>query len=197
VAVRFRHPGNQQLISLQYRMIQSEQGWRVADIEYDAGYSLRQILSSYDGVSPDTAVSHMGYGAVRIGQLRSEAERALGHSLPIAMVSDDCGHASLPGADGIGLMIFADSIARIEVYERGVSTFAGDQVGDTEREVLARHGTAARVEPHPYVSPEGHYLVVPFPSDTMYQLIFETYRDTVTSYRVGRLPPVSWIEGCF
>lgn len=145
-------------------------------------------------VTPD------GYGPIRIGVPRAVAAAALGMPLPLDtadMVSESCGHVDLPhGPRGVALMIVADTVVRVEVYEAGVRTAAGDQVGDAEATVLARYAGRVRVEPHPYDGPEGHYLVVPTPQDTTRQLILETDGQRVRQFRAGRLPEVAWIEGC-
>ncbi len=61
---------------------------------------------------------------------------------------------------------------------------------------MGRHRGQVRVEPHPYTGPEGHYLIVTSPNDSMYRLIFETDGKHVVSYRAGLRPVVDWIEGC-
>jgi len=141
-----------------------------------------------------------GYGPVRIGAPRAVAAVALGAPLTLdtaAMISENCGHVRMPrGPGGVSLMIVNDTVVRVEVSERGVRTAAGDQVGDAEAEVLARYAARIRVEPHPYSGPEGHYLVVPAVGDTTRQLILETDGQRVTRFRTGRLPEVTWMEGC-
>jgi hypothetical protein len=69
-------------------------------------------------------------------------------------------------------------------------------VGDTEAAVLARHAGRIQVTAHPHDGPEGHYLTVRLPGDTLRLLILETDGKRVTSYRVGRRPAVEWVEGC-
>jgi hypothetical protein len=141
-----------------------------------------------------------GYGPVRIGAPREVAAAALGAPLPLdraSMISEKCGHVRVPkGAPGVGLMIVNDTVVRVEVYERGIRTAAGDQIGDAEAEVARRYAGRVRVEPHAYRGPEGHYLVVPAEGDTTRQLIFETDGSRVIGYRAGRLPEVTWVEGC-
>jgi hypothetical protein len=141
-----------------------------------------------------------GYGPIRVGASLATAASALGAPLvlPAAdLVTEHCGHVVVPrGPAGVRLMVVDDTVARVEVETRGVRTAAGDQVGDTEAAVLARHGGRARVEPHAYTGPEGHYVVVTTPGDTTRQIVFETDGRLVTMYRAGRLPAVAYIEGC-
>jgi hypothetical protein len=65
-----------------------------------------------------------------------------------------------------------------------------------ETEVLSRYRGRVRVEPHPYMSPEGHYLVVDDGARRGLRMIFETDGSRVTAVRAGRLPEVDLIEGC-
>lgn len=51
------------------------------------------------------------------------------------------------------------------------------------------------VQPHKYTGPEGHYLSVSVPSDTLLRIIFETDGRVVTRYRAGRRPAVEYVEG--
>ena len=145
-------------------------------------------------------VTPEGYGPVRVGAPRAVAAVALGAPLTLdrtAMISENCGHVRVPrGSVRVNLMIVNDTVVRIEVSDRGVRTAAGDQVGDAEAEVLARYAPRVRVEPHAYRGPQGHYLVVPALGDTTRQLIFETDGDRVIGFRAGRLPEVTWVEGC-
>jgi hypothetical protein len=46
VAVKFRYPGNGEIIELSYRMSKTRIGWRVHDILYGSGSSLLSVLGS-------------------------------------------------------------------------------------------------------------------------------------------------------
>jgi hypothetical protein len=97
---------------------------------------------------------------------------------------------------GASLMILDDTVARVDVDSAGVRTAEGAQVGDTEARVLELYKGRVTVEPHKYTGPEGHYLVVAPPGDTLHRIIFETDGQRVTGYRVGRRPAVELVEGC-
>jgi hypothetical protein len=97
---------------------------------------------------------------------------------------------------GIALMIIQDSVARVDVDSAGILTREGVGVGDLESRLLAVYGTRARVEPHHYMGPEGHYVYVSTPGDTLHRIVFETDGKRVDRYRAGRLPGVDYIEGC-
>ena len=108
-----------------------------------------------------------------------------------------CDHvnpATMP--DGILLMVIDDTVARVEVDSAGIPTVEGAQVGDSESRVLELYGARARIEPHKYTYPDGHYVVVTPPGDTLHRIIFETFKGRVTTYRAGRVPAVQLVEGC-
>lgn len=108
-----------------------------------------------------------------------------------------CDHVRPRGfPSGVSLMILSDTVARVEVEMIGVKTLEGAGVGDREDRVLAMYKGMIHVEPHKYTGPEGHYLIVTPPGDTLHRIIFETDGRVVTSYRAGPRPAVEYIEGC-
>jgi hypothetical protein len=136
-----------------------------------------------------------GIGPLRVGVSLASASRALGEELRVA--DEGCDHVN-PSAmpDGVLLMIIDDTVARVEVDTAGVRTAEGAQVGDSESRVLELYGALARIEPHKYTYPDGHYVVVAPPGDTLHRIVFETFKGRVTTYRAGRLPAVQFVEGC-
>jgi hypothetical protein len=136
-----------------------------------------------------------GIGPLRVGVPLSSASRTLGEELRVT--ESGCDHvnpATMP--DGVLLMVIDDTVARVEVDTAGVRTAEGAQVGDSESRVLELYGALARIEPHKYTYPDGHYVVVAPPGDTLHRIIFETFKGRVTTYRAGRLPAVQLVEGC-
>lgn len=108
-----------------------------------------------------------------------------------------CDYAGLPILpDGVSLMLFGDTVVRIEVDTTGIRTRADVGVGSAEQEVLAKYAGHVRVAPHPYDGPEWHYVIVTPAPDSVYRMIFETDGKTVRSFRVGRRHAVDLIEGC-
>ena len=87
-------------------------------------------------------------------------------------------------------------MARVDVTKPGVRTREGAQVGDPEAAVLKLYEGRVAVTPHKYSGPQGHYLTVTTPGDSLHRIVFETDGATVQNYRVGRLPEVEWVEGC-
>lgn len=77
-----------------------------------------------------------------------------------------------------------------------VSLALGACGSDTWRALVTFYAGRVTVQPHKYTGPEGHYLVVSVPSDTLLRIIFETNGRVVTRYRAGRRPPVDYVEGC-
>lgn len=96
----------------------------------------------------------------------------------------------------VRLMVVNDTVVRVEVDSLPVATTWGDRVGDSESDVLRRHVGRVQVQPHKYTGPEGHYLIVTAPDDTLHRLVFETDGQRVTMYRAGLRPYVDWVEGC-
>jgi hypothetical protein len=140
-----------------------------------------------------------GIGPIRAGMSLAEASAALGEPVQVEYSDfENCDYAT-PAAlpDGVSLMIIADTVERVDVVEpSAVRTAAGAGIGDLESTVVASYGSAATVEPHKYTGPEGHYVVVAPPGDSLHRIIFETDGNAVTLYRVGRVPAVKYVEGC-
>jgi hypothetical protein len=144
------------------------------------------------------------FGPVPLGAPIAQAAAALGQPLtPSYMESDMCSYArgsALPPRTH--LMVTRDSVTapeivmRVDIDTTGIRTAEGAGVGDTEARLLELYGSRARVSPHFYVQPNGHYVTVPLQRDTMFQLIFETIDGRVTTFRAGKLPAVRFIEGC-
>lgn len=108
---------------------------------------------------------------------------------------NDCGYARIDGMKELFFMLDGDTVVRIDVATRGHPTLGGVEVGMSEAEALRRLGARAKVSPHPYTGPEGHYVSVHAAGDPM-GLILETDGKSVLSYRIGRWEQVQWVEGC-
>ncbi|HEU4563307.1 MAG TPA: alpha/beta fold hydrolase [Gemmatimonadaceae bacterium] len=139
-----------------------------------------------------------GIGPVRVGVPLEALGATLGETVRAAYRDfESCDYvrpAALP--PGVSLMVLSDTVARVDVDSAGVRTAEGVQVGDSEAHVLDVYRGRVRVEPHKYTGPEGHYLVVSPPGDTLHRIIFETDGQRVTTYRAGRRPAVELVEGC-
>ena len=148
-----------------------------------------------DTTPPQWVVRPDGIGPLRVGVPLREVARSLGE--PLSVVNEECDHVNptrMP--EGILLMIIEDTLVRVQIDSAGIRTVEGAQVGDSESRILELYGARARIEPHKYSYPEGHYVVVTPPGDSVHRTIFETFKGRVTKYRSGRLPAVQYVEGC-
>lgn len=143
-------------------------------------------------------LSENGFGPIQIGMTEEEAEAAShvelrqqdgGSNDPFA-----CSFLIPRGLSRVSFMTSGGRIVRTAVWARGIATSRGIRVGDSERKVLRRYGRSRiRVTRHAYV--RGHYLTYR-PRGGTRAIVFETNRGKVQSFRGGRLPEVSYIEGC-
>lgn len=117
--------------------------------------------------------------------------------LPTDPEKQACDYVSLPVLPaGVGMMVFGDTVVRIDVDTTGIRTREGIRVGTPEPDVVATYAGRVRVESHPYSGPEWHYVIVTPPSDSTFRMIFETDGKRVRSFRVGFRRAVDLIEGC-
>lgn len=142
-------------------------------------------------------VTESGYGPLHAGVSVGDAARMLGEPLSVAGADTACGYAdpaTLPA--GVLLMVTSGTLARVDIWSRTVKTAPGAGVGDSEARIDSLYRGRVTVEPHEYT--DGHYLVVRSASRATpeYRIIFETDGAVVTRYRAGRMPEVSWVEGC-
>lgn len=160
-----------------------------------ASDTLRDSSAVVDSAPPQWIVRADGIGPLRVGVSLAAASRTLGEVLRVGQAG--CDHVD-PAATPVGvrLMVIDDTVARVEIDSAGIRTTEGAQVGDSESRVLELYGALARIEPHEYTYPDGHYVVVTPPGDTLHRIIFETFKGRVTTYRVGRVPAVQLVEGC-
>lgn len=148
-----------------------------------------------DTAPPQWVVRADGIGPLNVGVPLAAASQALGETLRVGQAGcDHVNPTSVP--KGIRLMVIDDTIARVEVDSAGIKTTEGAQVGDSESRVLELYGARARIEPHKYTYPDGHYVVITPPGDTLHRIVFETFKGLVTTYRAGRVPAVQLVEGC-
>ncbi|HJR67430.1 MAG TPA: hypothetical protein VJ802_13455 [Gemmatimonadaceae bacterium] len=155
----------------------------------------RDSAAAADTAPPRWVVRADGIGPLRMGVPLAAASRTLGETLRVTQAGcDHVNPTTMP--EGIRLMVIDDTIARVEIDSAGIHTAEGAQVGDSESRVLELYGARARIEPHKYTYPDGHYVVVTPPGDTLHRIIFETLKGRVTTYRAGRVPAVQLVEGC-
>jgi hypothetical protein len=150
---------------------------------------------------PESAwvVTPRGIGPLRVGMARGEVEAVLG---ALVATPGDSGWrqcafvapAGLPA--GVRLMVEGGTVARVDVDSGRVATADGARIGDSEAHVRDLYTTRLATAPLKYGS--GHTLTVTptAVADSSLRLVFETDGQRVTRYRVGRRPPVEYVEGC-
>ncbi|GAB2690600.1 hypothetical protein [Aliiglaciecola aliphaticivorans] len=97
--------------------------------------------------------------------------------------------------DGAYIMVLDGTVERFEVDEQSskITTQEGIGIGSSKADVVGAYKDV-KVSVHPYLGEAGEYLEVTL--DNGNGLIFETYQDKVSSFRLGRYPAVLFIEGC-
>ena len=144
-------------------------------------------------------VTLRSYGPIEFGMPTDSAQERLGRRFTGLQYAGDstCDYGAFEGqSDGPGFMIFDRKVVRVDVWQPGIATASGVQVGDSEDRVRAIYGDRITVRPHKYTA--GHYLIYK-PSDSAaarFGMVFETDGSVVTTYRAGLLPQVEWVEGC-
>lgn len=120
-------------------------------------------------------------------------------ALPREPDDTPCGYlATTKTPQQIGLMFQNGRLVRADVWEPGIQTASGAQVGDSEPRVLGLYGSRIDVRQHHYPPVGAHYLVYrPVEArDREYQLLFETDGTKVTQFRAGFRAAVAQVEGC-
>jgi hypothetical protein len=139
------------------------------------------------------------FGALRVGMSEAQVARAAGsklvHVAPEAE-EEGCFYGSVRGLPkGASLMFNDGRLARIDVFEPGIRTWSGAEVGMTEQALKQIYKAQLRQSPHAYTGPEGHYLTLLSPNQTL-GIRFETDGSKVTGYYSGTAEAIQYIEGC-
>ncbi len=138
-----------------------------------------------------------GIGPVRIGMTEAQVRGAWHQKMERSELEEDCSYL-IPADKGLMFMLRNSRIARVDITGGTWLTEAGAGIGTSEAE-LRRLYPQVRVEQHPYFDEsEGHYFrVIPAtPELNGYELLFETEKGAVTSFRAGLSRAVALIEGC-
>lgn len=147
----------------------------------------------------DWRLSTAGYGPARFGMTLDEAARALGVELVVDGAVDEplCYYTRpVPAIEGLMVMVSEGRVVRFDVDAPGVVTRSGLGVGDDEARVLEVLGSASvEVTPHKYAAPDGNYLTI-WSADRQAAVRFETLNGKVTTFYAGRVPEVTYVEGC-
>ena len=139
-----------------------------------------------------------GFGPIRIGMTRAQAERAAG--LPLsddrAVSSAYCYYLDFTrGIKGVIFMVTEGRISRVDVLSPGYATLSGARIGDTEARLQELYGEHAKFAPHKYLGAAGNYVTITS-RDGRYAVQFETKHGRVFRFRAGKFPEVALTEGC-
>jgi hypothetical protein len=157
------------------------------------------LASGLLSAAEEQRVEFGAIGAFRVGMSESQVAQAahspLVHIAPEAE-EEGCFYGSLDGLPrGVSLMFLDGRLARIDISSPGVLTRSGAEVGMSERTVKRIYGAKLRQEPHAYIGPEGHYLTLLSPDQTL-GIRFETDGSKITGYYSGTTEAIQFIEGC-
>ena len=152
---------------------------------------------------------------MQAGQTLAQAESALGQPLTVELAAAakplkplkplkpvaagsaaaDCHYRSSAQQPGVRYTLAAALITRIETRDPRYATFSGVQVGDSLARAQQAYGRRLVSAPHPYFD-QGRMLTVYSPN-RRFALVMETNDGgRLITLRGGRLPEVSWLEGC-
>jgi hypothetical protein len=140
-----------------------------------------------------------GFGPLVTGITAAGAATATNGAIrvPAASSPGQCVYAEWRGAPrGLSVMFEGGVLVRIDVTAPGIATAEGLQVGNSLARADSLYGAVATRRPHKYEA--GEYLIVrPLaPADTVQRLVIELVAGTVKRFRIGRFPPVEYVEGC-
>jgi hypothetical protein len=142
-----------------------------------------------------------GIGDIPIGLTVAETAKAAGVklvSLDSSSPKDACYYVKPQDLRDVGFMVIDGKVARVDVWSKSkVTTLRGAKIGDSEARIKSLYLGQINVTPHEYLA-GGHYLTFTpkDKADKNYRLVFETDGKRVTQMRSGKLPEVSYIEGC-
>ena len=156
--------------------------------------------SATDVPMPGTAaataatVGAAGYGAVRFGMSRNEAERAAGAGFNGPTSGSTCKQLRSPGQPDIAYLFDGDKLQRIDVKTPDVMADGGGHLGMQVEDIRTLYAGKLTELPHKYVK-GGLYLKVAGKNGS--GLIFETDASgKVTAFHAGIAPALDYVDGC-
>jgi hypothetical protein len=155
-------------------------------------------LQAQPSLTEQSPIAINGIGPIRVGMTVAEAERAGGVRLVRAYGDAACAVVVPQGEpEDLRFIVTNGRIATVETFNPLIQTVSGANVGDMVDEVLAMYPGRLEVRPSETV-PDGQDLVfVPRDQgDRTFRVYFVTQNGKVIQIRAGRLPEVSWPEGC-
>lgn len=154
--------------------------------------------------------THHGLTPAAAGQTVAQAEAALGQPLrpePAPPVKTIAAPPAAPAATkgchfmtaarqpGVRYTVLGDQISRIETRDTRYATVKGVRVGDPLDRARKVYGKRLKSTPHPYFD-NGRMLTL-YSSDRSHALVMESNdQGRIITLRGGRVPEVTWLEGC-
>lgn len=147
----------------------------------------------------DAAATFLGYGGMRLGSGVADARQAWAGELEGSPGEPGGCHYLTPNrvanSSEPAFMIEGDRFVRYDVGTAEQAAPGGGKVGMTAEELGALYGAMESL-PHKYVE-GGRYLSIFASGVAPTRLVFEIdATGTVTSWRVGLVPQVDYVEGC-
>lgn len=178
------------------------EGWIRGDfIEFRPFPSKTHSNSFSPNLTKNSQVHINGIGPIRVGMTIDEASKSAGVRLiqiQSGSESQGCSYFKPDlGLDDVQFMVTQGRISRVDIFNEQITTFSGAKIGDSEKRVMSLYPGQIQVQPHEYVQ-DGHYLIF-IPKDKLdqsYRVVFETDGNRVTSFRAGKIPEVTAVEGC-
>src|SRR3954469_7328533 len=147
--------------------------------------------------SAESALTENSFSSVTVGEnVKSALKKLPGYVEAKLEPSDSCYYLSAPAKKpSASFMVLDGVVVRIEVHDKDqkIKTSKGVQIGSSKSEVLKKYSNV-KVSPHHYTAPDGEYLEVKL--DNGLGIIFETYKNVVTEFRLGSYPAIEFVEGC-
>jgi hypothetical protein len=140
-----------------------------------------------------------GYGALRLGMTRGQAERAIGAHVSINDIASDdawvCANGFITTMPHVDLLLEGLRIKVISIGG-GRATADGVRIGTSEAQLRRIFGTRAVFTWRPYAggAPGAHNIIVKTGRNR--EFLFQTGGGRVETISIGDLPAVEYWEGC-
>lgn len=142
-------------------------------------------------------------GPIKVGMTIEEAEQVAHKKIisePLtAGMTEACRYANFADEPkNVLLMLNNNHIVRIEIKNSTFETDKGIAVGSGVKQVLANYHNQIIIEPDKYNAEKGWQNLIFTPSnDKQHQIIFDTDGKKIINIRLGKLPEVAFVEGCY
>lgn len=179
--------------------------WSAYDLQGMEINDLTQVQIAALKALNDYSVSLYGFGPIRLGMRVGEVEDVVGIKFVENGSTSDC--IQMEFETGFPLLRFLFEkkegirlLERIYFGETVIKTKSGVGINSTEEDLLSAYGDKMLKKPHKYNENCVYYYFVPVDEkDQLYRLNFDYdfVDDRVRHFSVGRIPAISYVEGCF